>query len=237
MRALLQRGLAQFDIGLTAEQLDVFDAYAQLLIEWNQRMNLTRIVEPSQIATKHFLDSLSVLPALPREPHPLKIIDVGSGAGFPGVPLKIVQPDLSLTLLEATEKKVRFLDHLIVTLNLQDVIILHARAEEAGQQALHRAGYNVAVARAVAALPVLAEYLLPFVQLGGYAIVQKGQYPTQELQAAVNAVEILGGAIEQVIPVNIAGLDGARHLVCVQKVNSTPKQYPRRAGLPAKKPL
>jgi 16S rRNA (guanine527-N7)-methyltransferase len=237
MRALLQGGVAQFDIRLTAEQLDAFCAYAQLLNEWNQRINLTRIVEPSQIVTKHFLDSLSVLLALPREPQPLKIIDVGSGAGFPGVPLKIVQPDLSLTLLEVTEKKVRFLNSLIGELHLEDVTILHQRAEEAGQQAPHRAGYDVAVARAVAALPVLVEYLLPFVKLGGYAIAQKGQYPTRELQIAAHAVEILGGVIERVVPVNIAGLDGERHLICIRKVGPTPRQYPRRAGLPAKKPL
>jgi len=175
MRALLQRGVAQFNITLTEGQLDAFFAYAQLLIEWNQRVNLTRIVEPAEIVTKHFLDSLSIISVLPQEPHPLKIIDVGSGAGFPGVPLKIVRPDLSLTLLETTGKKIRFLEHLIGTLQLEHVTIVQARAEDAGQKAPHRAGYNVAVARAVAALPVLVEYLLPFVQLGGYAIAQKGQ--------------------------------------------------------------
>ena len=174
---------------------------------------------------------------LPQEPRPLKIVDVGSGAGFPGVPLKIVQPDLSLTLLEATEKKVRFLEHLVGSLELENVTVLHARAEEAGQKVPHRSGYNVAVARAVAALPVLAEYLLPFVRVGGTAIAQKGQYPAQELQAATNAVATLGGVIKQVVSVNIAELDGERHLICIQKVTSTPRQYPRRTGVPAKKPL
>ena len=237
MRALLEREVAQFNIRLTARQLDAFLAYAQLLIEWNQRINLTRIVEPSQIVTKHFLDSLSILSVLPQEPRPLRIIDVGSGAGFPGVPLKIVQPDLSLTLLEANGKKVRFLENLVSSLQLQNVTILHARAEEAGQKAPHRTGYNVAVARAVAALPVLAEYLLPLVRIGGTAIALKGQYPVEELQAATNAVETLGGVIKQVVPINIAELDGERHLICIQKVTSTPRQYPRRTGVPTKKPL
>ncbi len=237
LKKILQKGAAQFDLALSQAQLSAFDCYCQELIAWNQRLNLTRIVEPDEIAVKHFLDSLSLAPLLPVAAGPLAVIDVGSGAGFPGLPLKIALPGLRLTLLEATGKKTAFLRHLLDLLQLQDVAVLTARAEEAGRLPAHRQQYDVAVARAVAGLPVLAEYTLPLVKIGGLVIAQKGQPPQAEVKEAANALGILGGAVKEIVPVAVPGLDAARHLLVISKVKPTPPQYPRRPGLPAQKPI
>ena len=233
----LADGARQFNISLSPEQLQQFERYSRELLAWNSRVNLTRIVDPQEIVTKHFLDSLSVLVALPALSNGATIIDVGSGAGFPGVPLNIAQPDLRLTLLEATGKKTKFLHHLVQMLTLPNVTVLTARAEEVGLVAQHRERYDVAVARAVAPLPVLAEYLLPLIKIGGYAVVQKGQHPATELTAATAALRILGGTLSQLSAVEVPGLDAPRHLITLAKIKPTPKQYPRRAGVPAKTPL
>lgn len=237
MKQTLYNGAQKFNLTLTDAQLAAFERYSQELISWNQRANLTGIIEPGEIAVKHFLDSLSLYPLLAELPPTLSLIDVGTGAGFPGVPLKLVRPALRLTLLEATGKKTAFLHHLIQVLNLTGVTVLTARAEEAGRQSDQRERYDVATARAVAPLPVLAEYTLPFVKRGGVAIVQKGQHPADEIKAAANALGILGGHVSQVLPVTVPGLEAERHLVVIQKIKPTPPQYPRRPGLPAKKPI
>jgi len=234
----LASGALQFNISLSNAQLEMFETYSRELIAWNQYVNLTRIIEPNEITVKHFLDSLSVVQALPKNlPPNFSLIDVGTGAGFPGLPLKIALPNIRLTLLESVGKKTKFLQHIVDTLQLENVIVLNARAEEAGRQAAQREQHDVAVARAVAALPVLAEYLLPLVKPGGVAIMQKGQEPTDEIKSAANALGILGGKVKKSIPVQIDGLEAARHLIVVKKIKSTPKQYPRRPGLPAKKPI
>lgn len=235
MRRIIEAGAGHFRLRLTEAQLDAFGRYAEILIEWNRRLNLTRIIEPDEIAVKHFLDSLSIYPALP--PDTGRIIDVGSGAGFPGLPLKIALPHLRLTLLEATGKKTAFLRHAVETLGLAEVEILTARAEEAGHLAEHREQYDVALARAVAALPVLAEYTLPLVRVGGLVVAQKGQQPAAEIETARPALRILGGEIRRVLPVDLPGLTDARHLVLIAKKQATPSRYPRRPGLPAKRPL
>lgn len=238
MRQILANGAQQLNLTLSNAQLDTFETYSTQLIAWNQNVNLTRIVEPNEIAIKHFLDSLSVVQALPKNlPSTFSLIDVGAGAGFPGLPLKIALPNMRLTLLESVGKKTKFLQHIVDTLRLENVTVLNARAEEAGRQAAQREQHDVAVARAVAALPVLAEYLLPLVKPGGVAIVQKGQNPTDEIKSAANALGILGGKVEKTIPVQIDGLEAARHLIIVKKKKPSPKQYPRRPGLPAKKPI
>ncbi len=234
---LLQDGSLRFGLALDSAQLQAFEIYSSTLIEWNQRVNLTRIVEPAEITTKHFLDSLSVCRALANLPPDISVIDVGSGPGFPGIPLKIVCPEIHLALLEATGKKAKFLQHLVDVLALSHSTVLNARAEEAGKQAAHRERYDVAVARAVAALPVLAEYMLPFVKVGGLMVAQKGQSPVDEAHSAANALGILGGTIKEIRPVEITGLEGERHLVVIKKTKPTPRQYPRRPGLPAKKPI
>lgn len=237
MLPILAQGALQFNLSLTSDQLSAFEVYLAELMSWNERVNLTSITQPAEIVTKHFLDSLSVYLALQDLPSRLSIIDVGSGAGFPGVPLKIALPQLQVTLLESTGKKTTFLHHLIQSLNLTSISVVTARAEEAGQQPNHRERYEVAVARAVAGLPVLAEYLLPLVKVGGRVIVQKGQDPADEVKQATPALRILGGKVQQIFPVVVPGLDAQRHVVVIQKIKATPKQYPRRPGLPAKTPL
>lgn len=237
MQQLLRDGALEFNLSLSEAQLSAFECYSQELIDWNQRVNLTSIIEPQEIVVKHFLDSLSVYLPLSDLPPNLALIDVGSGAGFPGLPLKIVLPDLHLTLLEATGKKTAFLLHLVEVLGLTGVTVLTARAEEAGRRPDQRERYDVAVARAVAPLPVLAEYTLPLVKVGGRVIVQKGQQPTDEIKAAANALGILGGKVSQILTVTVPGLEAERHLIIIQKNKATPPPYPRRPGLPAKKPI
>jgi 16S rRNA (guanine527-N7)-methyltransferase len=237
MRELLAQGAKAFNLSLTPLQLDQFERYFQELVDWNQRFNLTRITEPSEVAVKHFLDSLSVFPALSDLPPNFSLIDVGTGAGFPGVPLKIVLPELKVTLLDSTGKKTKFLLHLVESLAFSQVSVITARAEDAARQTAHREQYDVTTARAVSPLATLAEYTLPFVKVGGQVIAQKGIEPIDEVKAAENALKILGGKVKQIIPVAVPALEAARHLVIIEKIKSTPKQYPRQAGLPAKKPL
>jgi len=233
----LIRGAQQFNLALSEAQQQAFDTYRHELIVWNEKVNLTRIIAPEEITVKHFLDSLSIYPLLSDLPPDFSLIDVGTGAGFPGLPLKIVLPGIRLALLESTRKKTVFLQHIVGTLKLTDATVVTARAEEAGRQPAHRQQYDVAVARAVAALPTLAEYTLPLVKVGGMVVVQKGQNPAEEVKSASNALGILGGKIEQVLPVDVPGLDAERHLILIRKRKPTPKQYPRRPGLPAKKPI
>jgi 16S rRNA (guanine527-N7)-methyltransferase len=237
MYQILRDGAQRFNLSLTETQLSAFERYSQELIAWNQRVNLTGIIEPDEILVKHFLDSLSIFQVLPKPSSNLSLIDVGSGAGFPGLPLKIVMPDLRLTLLEATRKKTAFLQHIVQVLDLTGVTVLTGRAEEAGHRPDQRESYDVAVARAVAPLLVLVEYSLPLVKIGGRVTVQKGQHPADEIKAAANALGILGGKVGQILPVAVPGLAAERHLVVIQKNKATPPQYPRRSGLPAKKPI
>jgi 16S rRNA (guanine527-N7)-methyltransferase len=223
-------------IHLTNRQVTAFTTYEQELLSWNEKFNLTAIREPEAIRTKHFLDSLTVLGELNR-PTPECLVDVGTGAGFPGIPLKIMLPELKLTLVESVGKKAEFCRHVVEVLNLKDVVVLNLRAEEMGQMAQHRAQYDWAVARAVSSMPVLAEYLLPLVRLGGGMLAQKGENAHAELQQAEKAFRILGGNLRRITPVMLPGVVEERYIVVVDKKATTPAQYPRRAGLPAKKPL
>ncbi len=234
---LLRDGAGVLGIDLNEAHLDAFRIYARTLLDWNQRLNLTAITEPDEIAVKHFLDALSINPHLPALPPDFALIDVGSGAGLPGLPLKIIRPALRLTLLEARAKKTAFLQHMIEALNVAGATVVTARAEEAGHQPVLREQYDLAIARAVAPLPVLAEYMLPLVKVGGWMAAQKGLHPGDEIKAAANALDILGGGLPQVRPLSVPGLAAARHLVLIQKVEPTPSMYPRRPGLPSKKPL
>ena len=234
---LLCQGAQQFGLSLSEAQLHMFERYGQELIAWNRRVNLTRITAPEEIAVKHFLDSLSVWLALPKDFPSLSLIDVGSGAGFPGLPLKIALPNIRLTLLEVIYKKTTFLQHVVDALALNGVTLLTARAEAVGQQPAHRAGYDVAVVRAVSSVAVVAEYTLPLVKVGGTVILQKGQRPTAEIANAENALRMLGGRLKQVMPVTVPHLAAERHLVVLHKDKTTPEAYPRRPGLPTKKPI
>ena len=223
-------------IQLTARQIAAFQRYEDELLEWNSRMNLTAIRDREGIRTKHFLDSLSCILAF-RERPPERLIDIGTGAGFPGIPLKIIYPRMKLTLVESVGKKLEFCRHMVETLNLEEVTLLQARAEALGQDRAHREQYDWAVARAVANLPVLAEYLLPLVSLGGRMLAQKGESAHAEAVAAQKAIRLLGGELQQIIPVLVPGIAEERYLVVVDKVASTPPGYPRRVGLPARRPI
>lgn len=228
------RGL--LNLGLSRRQLYAFETYAGLLVEWNTRFNLTAITRPGDVAVKHFLDSLTCLLAM-GAPGAGRLVDVGSGAGFPGLPIKIACPALRVTLVESTGKKVEFCRHLIGALALKDVEVIHERAEVVGHSDAHRESYDWAVARAVAPLPVLVEYLLPLVRVGGLAIAQKGETGPAEAHAAEAALRMLGGRIRQLIPLHLPRVAETRYLVVVEKDAATPSDYARRPGIPAKRPL
>lgn len=221
---------------IDSDQIIAFDFYFDALIDWNSRINLTSITEREQVIVKHFLDSLSIVPILQPLASNIRLIDIGTGAGFPGIPLKIALPDLRLTLLETTGKKVEFLKHIITRLPLRNAMAIQARAEDLAHQPDHREQYDVAVARAVANLATLAEYALPFVRVGGWFIAQKGVAVDEELTQAKRALVELGGRVREIVPVQLPGLE-QRHLIVVEKVSATPAKYPRRAGIPERKPL
>ncbi|MEN8243032.1 MAG: 16S rRNA (guanine(527)-N(7))-methyltransferase RsmG [Chloroflexota bacterium] len=223
-------------LSLSANQVESLARFAEMLMEWNQKISLTAIRSADEIRIKHILDSLSCHLAMQHAPigH---VIDIGSGAGFPGIPLKILYPEMRLSLVESVNKKTQFLSHVVQELGLSEVEILTERAEVIGQQDAHRAHYDWAAARAVARLPVLAEYLLPLVKVGGYMLAQKGESAPSELTQAQTALEQLGGEVVKSIPVKLPGDLPGRYLVLIQKVRPTPDKFPRRAGIPGKRPL
>jgi len=234
-------GARSLRLPLNDRQIAAFRLYYEELIRWNRRFNLTAITGYEQVQIRHFLDSLSCLLAeevrrtLSRPG--ARVIDVGSGAGFPGIPLKLACPAIRLTLLEATGKKITFLNHLIERLDLDQVEAVHARAEDLARDPAHREIYDLALARAVAALPVVAEYTLPFCRIGGWTVAQKGEAGAAEAWAAEKAISLLGGDLRRVVPVELPGLPEDRSLVLLEKVGPTPDKYPRRAGMPSKRPL
>lgn len=235
----LIRGAQELGIALNKDHLSLFQTYYEELVEWNRRFNLTAITDYEGVQVRHFLDSLSCLLALPRAKLQAgaRVIDVGTGAGFPGLPLKILCPGMRLTLLEAAQKKTVFLEHLIGRLGLREVEVVHGRAEELGASPRYRERYDWALARAVAEMPTLAEYLLPLVRVGGAALAQKGEGGPAEVHAAEEAIRILGGRVQRLVPVTLHGLAETRYLVVVDKVAATPERYPRRPGIPGKRPL
>ncbi len=236
MEKLIQDAAILFNVHLTGRQVAAFVTYEKELIEWNSKFNLTAIRDSESIRTKHFLDSISCVLAWKMNP-PAHLIDVGTGAGFPGIPLKILYPNLKLTLVESVGKKTMFCQHIVNVLGLEHVDVTQARAEELGQNEKHREKYDCAVARAVANLNVLSEYLIPLVRVGGMVLAQKGESGPAEAQSAENAMKILGGKLKQLIPVNLPGIAEDRYLIVVDKVAATPPKYPRKPGIPTKQPL
>lgn len=235
MKKLLN-GAKKLGIDLSAEQLECFGLYFQELIEWNKKVNLTHITEYTEVIAKHFLDSLSVV--LVRHPQASDcVIDVGSGAGFPGLPLKITFPWLNLVLLEATAKKVNFLQYITQKLGLSDVLILTGRAETIAHQAEYREKFDIVLSRAVAELPATVELTLPFCRIGGCFIAQKKGDITEELQQSTNAIIKLGGKLRTVKAIKLEELPDNRQLVIIDKISGTPPSYPRRPGMPEKRPL
>ncbi len=223
-------------VRLSPRQLAAFARYEEELLDWNARFNLTAIRESEGVRTKHFLDSLTCMLAW-RETPPSSLIDIGTGAGFPGLPLKIFQPALQLTLVESVGKKAEFCRHVAGTLGMERVEVLQARAEEVGQMPKHREKYDWATARAVANLPILVEYLLPLVKVGGAVLAQKGSSGPAEAQSSEKAIHLLGGRLRQLINITLPGVVEERYLIVIDKIAATPSNYPRRVGIPAKKPL
>ena len=225
-----------YGLSLTEQQMEQFQCYYELLIEWNQRMNLTAITEPREVAVKHMIDSLSAYEDKIFKPN-ASLADVGTGAGFPGIPLKIFRPDLELTLLDSLNKRVHFLQTVVDELGLEDVDCVHARAEEGARMKKYREQYDLAVSRAVARLPILCEYCLPFVKRGGHFLALKGRAFAEEVEEAAKAIKVMGGSHTDVREVHLPGLDDKRAIITVTKTMPTPKAYPRKAGTPAKNPL
>ena len=236
MEKLVHEALQLFGVHLTGRQVVALMAFERELLAWNEKLNLTAIRDVEGIRTKHFLDSFSCARAWKENP-PRRLIDIGTGAGFPGIPLKILYPSMRLTLVESVGKKANFCRHIVETLKLDATEVVTARAEDVGQMPAHREAYDWAVARAVANLPVLVEYLLPLVQVGGAMLAQKGQSGPAEIHKTEKALKILGGRTRQLLPVTLPGVADERFLVVVDKVAATPPQYPRKPGIPAKKPL
>jgi 16S rRNA (guanine527-N7)-methyltransferase len=240
MMEKLIEGASKLGIELTARQIRQFGVYYRELIEWNRRINLTAITDCSEVQIKHFLDSLTVTLALPKEKigkPDFNIIDVGTGAGFPGIPLKIVFPQTSLVLLESTAKKATFLHHIIDKLELQNIEVLNSRAEDAANLPLYREQFALALSRAVASLPTLVELTLPFCQVGGRFVALKKGEIEQEIDRAKEAIAILGGKLDQIKKNELDEFSDARYLVIIDKIYPTPNKYPRRAGVPERRPI
>ena len=238
--SLFEKGLDQLKIQLTQEQKEQFIKYYEYLIEKNKVMNLTAITDYEEVLLKHFLDSLSLVKVQDFIPEKLSgktVIDIGTGAGFPGIPLKIAFPELGIVLLDSLNKRINFLDEVIEMLQLRKIEAVHGRAEEYARQKEFRENFDFCVSRAVANLSTLSEYCLPFVKQGGYFISYKSGKIEEELSNAENAVKVLGGNVKEVVKFSLMDTDMDRSFVVVEKKKTTPKRYPRKAGLPSKEPI
>lgn len=227
-------GLEKLNVNLTEEQIKQFLTYYELLIEKNKVMNLTAITEYDEVIEKHFLDSISLCQVYDLS-KPVKILDMGTGAGFPGIPLKIAFPEVEITLADSLNKRIKFLDEVVETLGLEKVTTIHARAEELARNKEHREAYDLVVSRAVANLSTLGEYCIPFVKMNGNFISYKSGEIEEEVEAAKKAVKILGGQIQTVYKFELS--EQKRSFIIIEKVKTTPKTYPRKAGTPSKEPL
>ncbi len=230
---LLKKGAEEYGVCLDDTKQTALLVHKKMLLEWNTKINLTAIVEDREVILKHFVDSLSIMPFLKDVHH---LVDVGTGAGFPGIPLKIVQPSLEVLLLDSLEKRISFLNTVISALQLKGISAVHTRAEDAGNSPQYREKCGAAVARAVASLPVLLEYCLPLVKIGGIFIAMKGSIGS-ELDESKKALDILGGSVEEVKEFTLPDSDIKRNIIIVKKLRQTPTKYPRKAGKPSKEPL
>ena len=226
--------LEEYNIEINDEQIEKFDLYMKLLLEWNEKINLTAITEKDDIILKHFVDSLTILKYVDKRD---KIIDIGTGAGFPGIPIKIMNEKANITLLDSLNKRINFLNIVINELKLDNIVAIHGRAEELARNKAHREKYDVAVSRAVANLSTLTEYMLPFVKIGGKCICMKGANVKEEIDKAKNAIKKLGGQIEIVDNFYLSENDNERNIVIIKKIKETEPKYPRKAGIPSKEPL
>lgn len=232
----LKKKSEMLDIALSEKQLQQFLSYYEMLIEKNKVMNLTAITEKEEVIDKHFIDSISFNKAMDVT-RPLKILDLGTGAGFPGIPLKIAYPNLEITLLDSLNKRIKFLDEVIESLGLEGISTIHGRAEDYAKQASYREQFDICVSRAVANLATLSEYCLPYVKEGGCFISYKSGSVEEELEQSKKAIFELGGKVKEVIAFTLPETDIERTFVVIEKVRKTPKKYPRKAGLPSKEPI
>ena len=230
----MQEKLKILGVRFFMEQLEQFFDKMNLLLEWNEKMNLTAITDPEEIILKHFIDSITILKEIPDNS---KIVDVGTGAGFPGIPLAIMNPTLKVTLIDSLNKRLIFLQEVVNKLGLKNVEIIHARAEEFGQNKKYRESFDIATSRAVANLSTLSEYLIPLVKLEGKVISMKAADAEQEINEAKKAIDILGGVIEKIDEFTLPQSDIGRTVIIIRKVKQTPNKYPRKPGTPCKEPI
>ncbi|MBQ2917503.1 MAG: 16S rRNA (guanine(527)-N(7))-methyltransferase RsmG [Clostridia bacterium] len=221
-------------IHFSVEQLEQFFAYMKMLIEWNEKMNLTAIIEPEEIILKHFIDSITILKEIKDNS---KLVDVGTGAGFPGIPLSIMNPTLKITLVDSLNKRLIFLQEVANELNLKNIEIVHARAEEFGQNKKYRESFDISTSRAVANLSTLSEYLIPLVKVNGKIISMKASEAQEEINEAKKAIEVLGGKIEKIDEFNLPQSNIGRTVIIIKKEKQTPSKYPRKPGTPSKEPI
>ncbi|MGI6702620.1 MAG: 16S rRNA (guanine(527)-N(7))-methyltransferase RsmG [Clostridia bacterium] len=234
--ALIKEGAIKLGITVSDGQISQLMRYMESLMVWNKRMNLTAITDAREVITRHFLDSLTCA-ATGYVTNGLKAIDVGTGAGFPGIPLKIIYPDLEITLLDSLQKRVKFMEHVIAELGLEGAIPIHGRAEELGRDEAHREKYRLCFSRAVAHLSVISEYCLPFVEKGGIFLAMKGPGYIEEKDQAGRAIDVLGGRLSQVRRFCLPFTEITHYVMIIEKLKPTGSEYPRKAGRPAKKPL
>lgn len=224
----------KINIDITDEQLKKFYRYMDLLLEWNEKINLTAITETDEVILKHFIDSMTVFKYLVESKN---IIDVGTGAGFPGIPIAIMNQNKNITLLDSLNKRINFLNEVCSELKINNIKTYHGRAEEFGHNKQHREKYDIAISRAVANMTTLVEYLIPFIKVGGRCICMKGNDIEEELEQAKFAIKELGGKIEKVERFNLPNSDMERNIIIITKIKETPNRYPRKAGMPSKMPL
>lgn len=233
---ILDTAADNIDLSFDDKKYEQFIKYKDLLKEWNEKVNLTAIKDDEGIIKKHFIDSMKIFKFEPLK-NAKKVIDIGTGGGFPGIPMKIIKPDIDIVLLDSLKKRINVLEDILYKIDIKDVTAIHGRAEEFGVNPQHRQQYDAVVSRAVANLAVLSEFCIPYVKVGGYFLAMKGPAAEEEIKSSKNAISTLGGKLEEVIEVEIEDSDLNHNLVVIKKVKSTPKQYPRKAGSITKKPL